>query len=80
VLCISLRYHRQNSTAKEIEVFGDMIPCRLEIITDVSEELANRIFRVVYEVISHKSCVLTYSTVRTSNFASMERMSEQKEK
>jgi len=32
-----------------------MRPCRLEIITDVSEELAYRIFRVDYEVTSHKS-------------------------
>jgi hypothetical protein len=28
-----------------------MTPCRLEIITDVWEQLADRIFRAVYEVI-----------------------------
>jgi len=40
---------------KKTEVFGYMTPCRLEIITDVSEGLAARMFRVDYGVMSHKS-------------------------
>jgi len=40
---------------KKMEVFGDMRPCRLKIVADVSEDLAARIFRVDYEVTSHKN-------------------------
>jgi hypothetical protein len=80
-----LRHHviiSKTSTGRKenVEVFGDMRPCRLEIITDVSEELVARIFRVDYEVASHKSCVFTYSTVRTSHLSSMGNMREQKQK
>ena len=48
-------YHKRNKHRKEknTEVFGDTRPRRLEIITDISEELAVRIFRVDYEVTSH---------------------------